>query len=98
METKKTTKDAKQELKKIDFRAIEIENVAGEKEVVDVAKSLGNAIYGQGRTFEVVGLARKIWKDGEVELTEEEVKILKEYIPIVMPVYIVKTALLNAIK
>ena len=98
METKKTTKDVKQELKKVDFRAIAINNVAGEKEVVDVAKSLGNAIYGQGRTFEVVELARKIWKDGEVELTEEEVKILKEYIPIVMPAYIVKTALLNAIK
>ena len=85
-------------MKKVDFRAIEIENIAGEIEKVDLAKVLGNAMFGQAKTFEVVELARKIWKDGEVELTAEDVKILEEQIPNIFPTYIVKTALLNAIK
>ncbi len=85
-------------MKKVDFRAIEIENIAGEIEKVDLAKVLGNAMFGQAKTFEVVELARKIWKDGEVELTAEDVKILEEYIPAVIPPIIFKTALLNAIK
>jgi hypothetical protein len=85
-------------MKKVDFRAIEIENIAGEVEKVDLAKVLGNAMFGQAKTFEVVELARKIWKDGEVELTAEDVKILEEQIPNIFPTYVVKTALLNAIK
>lgn len=85
-------------MKKVDFRAIEIENIAGEIEKVDLAKVLGNAMFGQAKTFEVVELARKIWKEGEVELTAEDVKILEEQIPNIFPTYIVKTALLNAIK
>ena len=85
-------------MKKVDFRAIEIENIAGEIEKVDLAKVLGNAMFGQARTFEVVELARKIWQYGEVELTAEDVKILEEQIPNIFPTYMVKTALLNAIK
>lgn len=96
METKKTT--IKQELKKIDFRAIEIENIAGETEKVDLAKVLGNAMFAQAKNHEAWELSRKIWKDGEVELTKEDIKILEEYIPSLFPTYVVKTALLNAIK
>ena len=85
-------------MKKVDFRAIEIENIARGIEQVDLAKVLGNAMFAQAKTFEVVELARKIWKDGEVELSAEDVKILKEQIPNIFPTYVVKTALLNAIK
>lgn len=83
---------------KVDFRKIEIESITGEKEVVDLAKVLGNALYQQGKTLEVVELARSIWKDGEIEITDEDKKILEEQIPQIFPTYIVKTAILNAIK
>lgn len=83
---------------KVDFRKIEIESITGEKEVVDLSKVLGNALYQQGKTLEVVELARSIWKDGEVEITDEDKKILEEQIPQIFPTYIVKTALLNVIK
>ena len=85
-------------MKKADFRKVEIENINGDKEVVDISKILGNAMFPQGKTFEVVELARSIWKDGEVELKEDDVKILEENIPQLFPTYIVKTAIINAIK
>lgn len=83
---------------KVNFKAIEIESITGEKEVVDLSKVLGNALYQQGKTLEVVELARSLWKDGEIEITDEDKKILEEQIPQIFPTYIVKTALLNAIK
>lgn len=83
---------------KVNFKAIEIESITGEKEVVDLSKVLGNALYQQGKTLEVVELARSIWKDGEIEITDEDKKILEEQIPQIFPTYIVKTALFNAIK
>lgn len=83
---------------KVDFRKIEIESITGEKEVVDLSKVLGNTLYQQGKTLEVVELARSIWKDGEIEITDEDKKILEEQIPQIFPTYIAKTALLNAIK
>lgn len=83
---------------KVNFKAIEIESITGEREVVDLSKVLGNALYQQGKTLEVVELARSIWKDGEIEITDEDKKILVEQIPQIFPTYIVKTALLNTIK
>lgn len=85
-------------MKKVDFRTIELENIVGEKEVTDFSKILGNGLYSQGKTLEVIELARAIWRDGEVELKSEDIKILEEQIPQLFPTYVVKTALLNAIK
>lgn len=85
-------------MKKADFRKVEIENINGDKEVVDLSKILGNGLYSQAKTLEVVELARNIWKNGEVELSDEEVNILKEQVPQLFPAYIVKTAILNTIK
>lgn len=85
-------------MKKVDFRKVEIESITGEKEVVDLSKVIGNGLYSQGKTLEVVELARSIWKDGEVELKEEDIKILEEQIPQLFPTYIIRTAIMNAIK
>ena len=85
-------------MKKVDFRKIEIDLVSGEKEVVDLSKIFGNALFTQAKTFEVHELGRSIWKDGEVELKDEDVKILEEQIPQIFPTYVVKTAIINAIK
>lgn len=81
-----------------DFRKVEIESITGEKEVIDLSKTIGNALYQQGKTLEVVELARSIWRDGEVEITEADKKILEEQIPQIFPTYIVRTAIMNAIK
>ena len=43
-------------MKKVDFRAIEIEGINGEKEAVDLSKIIGNGLYSQGKTLEVVEL------------------------------------------
>lgn len=85
-------------MKKVDFRKIEIENIEGAKEAVDLSKIIGNALFTQAKTFEVLELGRNIWKDGEVELKEEDVKILEEQIPQLFPTYIIRTAIMNAIK
>lgn len=83
---------------KADFRKIEIENINGDVEIVDIAKTFGNALYSQGKTLEVVELARAIWKDGEVELDKEQVAIIKEHAPQIFPSYVLHTAIINAIK
>jgi hypothetical protein len=83
---------------KVDFRKIEIESINGEKEAVDLSKVLGNALYSNGKTLEVVELARAIWRDGEVEIKAEEKKILEDQIPQLFPTYVVSSALLNALK
>lgn len=85
-------------MKKVDFRKVEIENIDGAKEAVDLSKIIGNALFNQAKTFEVHELGRSIWKDGEVELKDEDVKILEEYIPQLFPTYIVRTAIMNAIR
>ena len=84
-------------MRKVDFRKIQVENINGEMEIVDLSKTLGNALFPYAKTFEVVELARNIWKNGEVELKDEDVKILEEYVPQLFP-YIFKTAIINAIK
>lgn len=81
----------------IDFRKIEIENIDGSIEAADLSKTLGNAMYVHCQTHEAWELSRKIWKDGEVELSAEEKQILHKMIPVVIPSYVLRTALLNAI-
>lgn len=82
---------------KVDFRAIEIENIDGTLEKVDIAKTFGNAMFAQGRTFEVVELARAIWKDGEVELDKEQAEIIKEHAPLIFQSYVLHTAIVKAV-
>lgn len=84
--------------KKIDFRKIEIENVSGKKDVMDLSKLIGNAIWNDAKTLEVSELGRSIWKDGVVEIDDEQMEILKSSIPHLFPTYILKTGILNALK
>lgn len=86
-------------MKKIDFNAIEIENIDGSKGKINIRKDFANALYSQGKTLDVVELARKIWHSAnEVELTDEEVKIVEENVKQFYPPYIIQTSIINAIK
>ena len=84
--------------KKVDFRKIEIENISGEKDVIDLSKLIGNAIWNDAKSLEVSELGRNIWKNGEVEIDDEQMKILENCIPQLFPTYILKTGILNALK
>lgn len=86
-------------MKKVNFTAIEVENIDGTKGHLNIKRDFANALYAQGKTLDVVELARKIWhSETEVEINKDEEKILEEYIPQFYQALIVKEAILNAIK
>ena len=47
---------------------------------VDISKSLGNFIYSETRDLGELELAQRVYKDGELDLTPEEVNIIGRYI------------------
>lgn len=86
-------------MKKVNFNEIEIENIDGSVAKHNIRKDFANALYSNGKTLDVVELARKIWhSDAETELTDEEVKIVQENAKQFYPSYIVHNAIINAIK
>lgn len=65
---------------KIDFRKIQVKDIEGNNNTVDIAKMLGNAIYQKTADLGELELARDIYKNGEVELTSEQIEIIKNYV------------------
>lgn len=66
---------------KVDFRTIEVENIKGEIDTVDLSKELGNVIYNQSKELGEVELAREMYKNGFVELaTIEHIEAIDKYI------------------
>ena len=59
-------------MKKINFNSIEVENIDGTIAKLNIRKDFANTLYSQGKTLDVVELARKIWH------SEEEVKYVDE--------------------
>lgn len=85
-------------MKIVNFNAIEVENIDGSKSKINIKKDFANALYSNGKTLDVVELARKIWhSENETELTDEEVKIVEENVRQFYP-YIAQNAIINAIK
>ena len=65
----------------IDFSQIPVKNVKGQTEVKDYKDYLAEQLYNQSHDEEGVLLAQKIAQsEGEVELSEDECKILKTLI------------------
>lgn len=64
---------------KIDFRKIEVTDIEGNKSTIDVSKVLGNVIYQKTADLGELELAQNIYKNGEVELSPEQVKSVKKY-------------------
>jgi hypothetical protein len=86
-------------MKKIDFNKIEIENIDGTTAIVSLKKDFANAMYSQAKTLDVVELARKIWhSDSEVELKDEEVKIVEENVKQFYPAYVIQNAIMKQLK
>lgn len=65
----------KRTMKLINFKAIEVEDIEGNKQRVDIAKALGNQLYMQGQNVEECDLGRKIYySESEIEITDEEAR------------------------
>ena len=83
-------------MKKIDFRKIQVENIEGIKNEADVSKQLGNQLYMQGRNIEECELGRDIYHNGEVELSDTQVEMVKQFI---MPwSYVLRSAIEETLK
>lgn len=62
-------------MKKVDFRKVHLEDIKGNPVPGDFHEVLGNQLYMQGRDIKECELGRKIFfADGEVELSDEDVK------------------------
>ncbi len=84
-------------MKKVNFCEIIIEDIRGEKVKADFHEVLGNQLYMQGADIKECELGRKIFfADGEVELTDEEVKTVINAVQSWR--YVAKTAILKALE
>jgi hypothetical protein len=54
-------------------------DIEGKEQALDISKELGNTIYRETMDIGEVELARKIYLEGEVELSEGEVEIVKMF-------------------
>ncbi len=64
----------------INFKNIKTQDIEGKEQMLDISKDLGNTIYGETMDIGELELARKIYLQGKVELTTEEVDIVKKFI------------------
>lgn len=71
----------------VDFRKIQVENIEGKLQDLDLSKQLGNAIYNQTKDLGEVEMARSMYNEGEVDLKKEQIEAIKGYLkeyPIIM--------------
>ena len=64
-------------MKKVDFRQIPVKDIEGNIQQLDLSKGLGNQLYMQGKNIVECELGRDIWHNGEVELNDQQVAIVK---------------------
>lgn len=64
----------------IDFRNLPVRDIEGNLSPRDISKELGNYIYGETSDLGELDLAQRIYKEGHVELTPEEVETVRRYI------------------
>ena len=66
-------------MKKVDFSKVTMEDIHGNPMPGDFHEVLGIQLYMQGRDIRECELGRKIYfAEGEIELTDDEAKIVRE--------------------
>lgn len=60
-----------EEVKTVDFTKVPVENVDESISEIDLSKQIGNQIYAQSKDIGESELARKIYKEGVVDITKE---------------------------
>ena len=64
-------------MKKINFKALEIEDIERNIQRVDISRPLGNQLYLQGNDVEECDLGRAIYySEGEMELTDKQAQMV----------------------
>lgn len=64
---------------KIDFRKIQVKDLAGNIDTVDISKVFGNVVFNNTPDIAEYELSKQIYHDGEVDITEEQAKNLVKY-------------------
>ena len=67
-------------MKKLNFKAVPTRDIEGNLEPRDISKELGNFIYHGCAQRGELDLAQRIYKEGEIEASEEEIEIVRKYI------------------
>ena len=65
--------------KKVDFRQLMLKDIEGHEVPTDISKPLGNMMYMQGQTIDECELGRYIYHQGEVELKEKDIDVVKRF-------------------
>lgn len=82
---------------KVNFSKIIIKDIEGRDVPADFQKQLGNQLYMQGRHLEECELGTRIYHaEGEVELSEKECEMVRNYIAGYS--YIARSAIENQLK
>ena len=63
----------------VNFKEINVKNVEGEIEVVDVSKQIGNLLYTQGKDVAVCEAGQKIYHGEETDLTDEAKELVRSF-------------------
>ena len=64
---------------KVDFRKLMLKDIEGHEVPTDISKPLGNMMYMQGPNIDECELGRDIYHQGEVELKEKDVEVVKRF-------------------
>lgn len=64
---------------KIDFRKIQVKDLAGNIDIIDISKVFGNVVFNNTSDIEEYELSKKIYHDGEVDISEEQAASLVRY-------------------
>jgi len=66
---------------KVNFRKVEVKDVAGKNSVLDISKELGNGIFNETADLGELETAREIYKNGEVEIENpQQAAMLSKYV------------------
>lgn len=65
---------------KINFKEIVVKDIKGDEQKIDMSYDFGNLLYVQGKNIVEFELGLKIYHTvGDLELTDEETNVVKEY-------------------
>lgn len=83
---------------KIDFRNLPVTDVEGNRVDIDLSKQIGNVIWNTTTDVLEAELAQRIAKEKVLELTKEEISIIRQNMEKGRVVACVKIAFENAVK
>ena len=65
---------------KIDFSKVQIKDIEGNTQAVDISKELGNMMYLNAQDIAVADLGHDIYHKKEVDLTKEQAQNVKGFV------------------